>query len=194
MQVGTCPLQKPGFWSVFRFSHDLRLLLRGSQGLVMSGAQSRTTPSDDQRAGGLCHNSDFITGEHESKDWMTSLLDTEAQIQQECDSVSRVTRVLRMRGVVCCQECLLPVCASVGWPSCSPQESAEGGTCSSAVSSLVLITPEKGHQEPGPLFRPCLTKCQALCLQVYLIKLFSFLIFPLIQIITWIVKSTSASF
>lgn len=66
MQVGTCPLQT----QVSALSLDFPVT--GSVppwlcGLLVAGAQSRTVDLDNQRAGGLGHNSDFITGEDERR-------------------------------------------------------------------------------------------------------------------------------
>lgn len=48
--------------------------------LVVAIAPSRTMNLDNQRAGGLCHNNGFISGEDESKDRMSCVLNSEAQI------------------------------------------------------------------------------------------------------------------
>lgn len=56
------------------------LCLRGSVALVMAIASFGTTNMDNQRAGGLGYNNDFISGEGESKDRMSCLLNSEAQI------------------------------------------------------------------------------------------------------------------
>lgn len=46
----------------------------------MAIASFGTTNMDNQRAGGLGYNNDFISGEGESKDRMSCLLNSEAQI------------------------------------------------------------------------------------------------------------------
>lgn len=103
---------------------------------------------DNQRAGGLGHNNDFISGEDESKDRMSGLLHREAQVQSWCDSVSGVTR-LRAGKLFAARNAYPPVPVAVCLQRASPPAQLEVGTCNSECD---FIKAEREHQQPGLFF------------------------------------------